>query len=963
MGGRDATQPAMSSQGVMARSRLGVPRIKAISRVRVNDILDQIWNHHVTVLLAPAGSGKTTALADFAGRSARPVAWITCSGIDDSSDGFVAHLDAAMRDALREALPDLEETSAGIDATLAALQRLPDGAAIVVDDVHTLAGTPAEAALGQFVTGAPDSLRIVLGSRRELDVDLNSIRLMGQLLVVGPEELRFRSWEAEQLFRDLYETWLRPDDIARLSRRVDGWAAGLQMFHLAARGLSPPDQRLLIDRLNGRARIVREYLAANVMEPLSSELRSFLIDTCVVGVITPAFADELRGQIGSEHHLRELASRQMFTMAVDDEDTYRYHEVLRTQLESLLLERDGEDLTALRYRTAGALLEARGLHHDALRCFARAGDWGSVRRLANPSVEQLQSPNMAWISDVPASIVADDPWLLLARARASRVAGRWTVANESITAAESKGVGADFADRCRRERAQIAAWLDQLTPVTDEWIRIARAGCRRDPLGAAALLESGTTPESWVVAATLRIIGGDARGAERAAARAISADELGPFGIGAALTVTAIIRLLVGAPGAERSLDEAETYAERAGCGWVARIARSSLALTNRPGGVDEADRVHEQCVADGDPWGAAISSLLGGLGATRQGQPAAGLLERADAGFAALDAGAARSFCAVVTTIQTHTEDDLASATGRPSTSLAMADIVSTFVRQPGRPAEVVDDHALSTADGDDSARVVHDAVSGAAPQTAVPPAAAETRQLSVRCFGQFELFVHGARVNLDGLRPRARALLKLLALQTDRGVHRETIIDALWPECETEAGIHNVQVAASSVRKVLAGAGVDDRFGIQRQGEAYRLVLPESGACDVVAFRDRAQQAKAAQSRGDDDGALHAARRALAIYRGELLVEDGPLDWIVAQRSWASALREAMTAIVAAGHLRRGDFRDAIDACEATIIERPYADELWRLLVIAHRERGDAAAAGRAQSRYEHVLAEIAG
>ncbi|HEY4332515.1 MAG TPA: AAA family ATPase, partial [Ilumatobacteraceae bacterium] len=409
-------------------------------------------------MLAPAGSGKTTVMADFANRSERPVAWITCGGLDGSAAGFVAHLASALREALPTLQPGEHSIDALIDALIDTLIDTPiDGApsmAIVFDDVHTLAGTAAEAALGHFVMGAPDSLKIVLAGRRQPGFDLSSVRLMGQLLLVGADELRFRAWEAEQLFRDLYETWLRPDDIARLARRVEGWAAGLQMFHLAARGLSPPEQRRLIDRLNGRARIVRDYLAANVMELIGADLRTFLIDTCVVGVITPSLADELRGETGSEHHLRELAQSQLFTVAIDDEDTYRYHEVLRSQLELLLLERDGEALAATRYQTAGVLLEQRGLLYDALRCFARAGDWAAVRRLANPSGEQQQTPSVAWISDLPPSIVADDPWLLLVRARSERLAGRWSEALASIHAAEARGIGTDFADECRAERSE-----------------------------------------------------------------------------------------------------------------------------------------------------------------------------------------------------------------------------------------------------------------------------------------------------------------------------------------------------------------------------------------------------------------------------------------------------------------------------------------------------------------------------
>ncbi len=918
----------------VVRSRLRAPRVKAIARSRLDDIVAQAWNHRVTMLLAPAGSGKTTAMAEFANGSARPVAWITCGGVDDSAEGFIANLNAA----LHEVAPEVSLGWQTIDEAIDALVDVSQAIAVAVDDVHTLAGTAAELALGQLIDDAPESLRIVLAGRREPGFDLSAIRMMGQLLVIDSDELRFRSWEAEQLFRDLYETWLRPDDIARLARRVEGWAAGLQMFHLAARNLSPPEQRRLIDRLNGRARIVRDYLAANVLEPIGADLRAFLIDTCVLGVVTPALADELRGRPGSEHHLRELASSQLFTAAIDD-DTYRYHEVLRTQLEVMLLERDGEDQAAIRYRTAGELLEQGGFEYDALRCFARAGDWAAVRSLANPAGEQLRAPTVAWIGDLPHSIVADDPWLLLARARAERLAGTWTKAIESFHAAEAKGVGTDFVDQCRTERSELAAWLDPLAQAPPNWVGPARAGCRRDPIAAANELEAGRGAAGLLAGAALRLLGGDLRGAGEAAERSINDESFGPYGIGAGLTVLAVARLLSGAAGSDRALDEAETHAERAGFGWVARIARAGLALTDRPGGIDEAARVRDQCVADGDPWGAAISTLFGGLGAARRDLPATELLAAAAGHFHSLDAGAFEGLCIVARAAYQGVDQPHAATVARATGVAGLVPIIHSFVGQT-RPTP-------------------HEALAQQFAPSGDEPSA---QPLHVHCLGRFEVTVSGHELDLEGLRPRARALFKMLAIHTGSAVHRETIVDALWPDGAADSGIHNLQVAVSAIRKTLARAGVPDEFGVQRHGEAYRLALPGT-ASDLAEFLDAAASAKAAAARDDHELAAEHASRALAIYRGELLSEDGPLDWIVTQRAWVSGVREAVAVMLAAGHLRRGRCKDAIEVCEATIVERPYADELWRTLVAAHREHGDLAAAGQAQARYDQVLADLVG
>jgi DNA-binding SARP family transcriptional activator len=303
------------------------------------------------------------------------------------------------------------------------------------------------------------------------------------------------------------------------------------------------------------------------------------------------------------------------------------------------------------------------------------------------------------------------------------------------------------------------------------------------------------------------------------------------------------------------------------------------------------------------------------------------------------VDAGALESVCVVALAACDDNAHPEAATMARAAGIAALTPVIRSFVGSarsvsvPQRPASALDAPSPS-------AQLLH-----------------------VRCLGRFSVAVNGQDLDLEGLRPRARALFKMLAIHTGSAVHRETIVDALWPDGAADAGIHNLQVAVSAIRKTLANAGVPDEFGVQRHGEAYRLTLPGTEASDLGQFLDAAAAAKAAAARDDHHGAALSAVHALDLYGGELLSEDGPLDWIVTQRAWVSGVRESIAAILAAEHVRNGQFKEAIEVCEATIVERPYADELWRTLVGAHRERGDLAAAGKAQSRYEHVLAELVG
>jgi ATP/maltotriose-dependent transcriptional regulator MalT len=101
--------------------------------------------------------------------------------------------------------------------------------------------------------------------------------------VVDADDLRFRSWEVERLFREIYHQPLPPEDAATLSQRTGGWAAGLAMFHLLTEGRPPAQRRRALADLSRGSRLVRSYLVREVLGDLPAELREFLRRTSALG--------------------------------------------------------------------------------------------------------------------------------------------------------------------------------------------------------------------------------------------------------------------------------------------------------------------------------------------------------------------------------------------------------------------------------------------------------------------------------------------------------------------------------------------------------------------------------------------------------------------------------------------------------------------------------------------------------
>ena len=973
-GGRTGGDPGRSVVPAVVPAKIRVPLADALPRERLENRLADAWRHRLTLVIAPAGSGKTTLVARFAAASGVPVGWYRAETWDADEASLVRHLEAT----LLGALPGLPGGWATVDDAARALEAGPvPGALLIIDDGHALEGTAAEAALGRFVDYAPPWLAIVIAGRVPPSFNLPRLRVSGELLELGTDDLRFRAWEVEQLFRDVYHDPVPPADLAALARRIEGWAAGLQLFHLATRGRSVEERRRVLGVAGGSGRLLREYLAQNVMCELPEELRRFLLDTCVLGRLSGSVCDRLRGATGSGALLDELARRGVFTVPVEDtDDAYRYHEVLRGHLDRMLVEEIGEVAARSRHASAGALLEAEGALPEALRAFCRAEDWEAVRRLLGGQGEQLAAGGGSWLDAVPPAIQRHDPWVALAAARRARNDGRWPAAHDAYLRAESGFGPGRAADASRHERLALTAWMDPGAIPPPDASGILRSGLVREPVAAMRDLPRVVDPAGPVARGLLALAAGEVVAARRLLTAAADAAEAGPLATAAARLGAAVAALLAGEAWNGQAFDRAAGEAERAGVPWLARLGRelgrrldpAAEPAAPGPGSPGEA--------AGTDAWSRALQELATAWAAT---DPETGLAaaESAASGFRQLGAAVPEAWSralAAAAMVRSAAPDareaalaaeGLGRATGTPAARmLAYAAL--------GRAAEgrVADYAQLADTVRADIGLVLPPGLEGDAevppPDVVLPgtdgraPGADERRVLRptvrIRTLGGCGLDVDGRRASLDRAKPRVRSLLRLLAMHAGAPVHREVIQEALWPEADADAGARSLHVAVSAARRLLDDVAqpVGGRL-LVRDGDAYRLdVAPES--VDLGRFDRAIAEGRAARSRGEVSAAAFAL--AMELYAGELLPEEGPADWVIERRDHYRANAVEAAVGLAEEAMLGADYVTAVRACRFGLELDRYQDTLWRMLINARDRAGDAGAASRDRREYASVL-----
>ena len=939
-------------------AKLRVPGTPSYGLVRLEAVMSRLWGRKVALVVAPAGSGKTTLLSRFASRAGVAVAWYRCESWDVSQDHLLRHLAEAFTGVLGRPCqwPAVEDAVSELERWTG--ERL----LLVIDDAHTIAGTPAERALERFIDYSPPTLLTVIASRAQPDFNLSRLRVSGALAEITGEDLRFRSWEVERLFRDFYQEPLPPVELAELARRTDGWAAGLQLFHLATSGKGLDEQRRILRGIGGSSRLFREYLARNVLDELPPLLRAFLIDTCVLGRLNGPICDRFLNRTGSERLLQELERRQIFTTAAGTDGDYRYHEVMRSHLEHVLVSEGGERALSVRYGAAGRVLEHFGAIQEALHAYCRAEDWTAVDRMLGQNGAQLARRTGVWIDALPPAVLEHDPWLLLASARRHRAEGRWQSAIEAYQRAEVGFTSLEAMQICQRERQALAAWLTPTVAPAVDSLGLLRLATMRDPIAIRAQLAAQHSAQDCLVAGLASLLGGEVAEARRLLSIAAASTDGSDAVIAGAQISAAVASLLVGTEGALVDLERAVEEADFRGQGFIARIGRAASVLAPGASATSEAAVVRDACTHLGDQWGGALAGLLEGLRSVQDAQgdtKAAATIRAAADTFRNLGAGVLETWSRSLLALSLSQQGD-------PNAHVAALKAENLANTTACEGPKVFAYNALAKSAGgqrsqfEQLAQSTHARTGLSASFLDLNP---EPRtSLSIRCFGEFQLAIDGQPIVLSNLKPRTRSLLRRLCADAGSPVHRDILQDAFWPNADGQTAAHNLHVAISNLRQALEpGISRGASSLLVREGDSYRLVLPPGSDVDLRTFDLALERSRRARPAADLPGAAYAFHEAAGIAENELFPEEGSADWVVQRRERVRTTLRDAAGPLAQHLLANGQPAMAAHICARVLNADRYDDRLWRTLINARDQAGDEAGAHRARAEYQRILEEL--
>jgi len=445
----------------------------AVHRERLSLLAPRFEQSVCTLICAPAGYGKSTLAAEWAVSSETPSAWLSLDEADNDIRVFSAYVVAAIRNVFPNAcesvasllnsreLPPPEQIAGALCVDFELIEA---PLILVLDDYHRISESQIHDFLNALLRRPPHGLRIVIVSRRDPPLALQSMRANGTLLEVRSQLLAFDERETQAFLDSAYHGHFSATAARLLHERTEGWPVGIRLALLAAPERESAEE--LVDRIPSDVYSVRDYLMHEVLNKCDASERALLLSTSLL----ERFCESVLPDLLVENHasdapaiaacarfMRRIRDAGLFSVPLDSrQEWYRYHHLFKSMLmEQAMLELGRQTIVEIHVR-ASAWFERNAYLEEAIQLLLSADrpeDAAAlIVRNRNPITNAEQWIRLAsWLRALPDSLVDSSPALLLLQARLLRTGGAREESQKVLASAEQLLSVSDVDSSLKRE--------------------------------------------------------------------------------------------------------------------------------------------------------------------------------------------------------------------------------------------------------------------------------------------------------------------------------------------------------------------------------------------------------------------------------------------------------------------------------------------------------------------------------
>jgi len=399
------------------KTKLRPPTLRQpiVSRPRLTETF--ITRRPLTVVSAPAGSGKTTLALEWLNSNKGRVAWLSLDADDNDPIRFInGCISALQTTGLKLRKPAGQRDIKAIMAGL--INQFEDGhpTTLVFDDYHLIHEEKIHAALTYLLDHIPDSLQLVIVSREAPPLPLARLRARGQLREFNLDDLRFTPDETKQFLHQVMGLDLPPQEIEKIGNHTQGWAAGLQMT-----GLSMLSNHEQVAPNRSESQFISDYFLSEVLLRQPVEIQSFLLNSSILEKFSVSQCSALFSK-QSAKSITHITNANLFISKVGN--WYQYHPLFREFLQTNLQSQQPENLLKLHAKVRN-WYEKNGYIAEAIPHAFASSDFDSAAKLISIlAPDYFKRGELVtlrrWLDRLPESAIWHSPrlcltqiWLLL----------------------------------------------------------------------------------------------------------------------------------------------------------------------------------------------------------------------------------------------------------------------------------------------------------------------------------------------------------------------------------------------------------------------------------------------------------------------------------------------------------------------------------------------------------------------
>ena len=403
-------------------------RTGVIKRPGLSKLLHPTGVKKLVLVHAPAGYGKTTLLDQWHKAlidDGRTACWLSLDELDDDPATFIRYLLCAFQEVVENFWMDAANWMEGRlqpDITIALnhiineLIRIDIPVTLFIDDYQHINSIEIHQFIERLIDWSPENFLLVIGSRIVPPLSLSKWRVSEKMTEVDVSMLRFSNLEGKAFLEHKHNLQLTSEQIAIITEKSEGWAAGLQLVALVLKNYDQRDE--FIASFSGNLYEIADYLTNNVLTQQTRTLTDFLLKTSILSRFNADICNLLTGRDDAQSVLEQLENDGLFTLPLDTQGHwYRYHHLFHDFLIGRLRRQYPHEVLNL-YRTAAGWFRSQGLIKEAVDYALHSNDLEIIEDIHRDAIAIMSlmgttAQVYTWLSNIPDSVKQRFPRLLI----------------------------------------------------------------------------------------------------------------------------------------------------------------------------------------------------------------------------------------------------------------------------------------------------------------------------------------------------------------------------------------------------------------------------------------------------------------------------------------------------------------------------------------------------------------------